>query len=163
MIQGDGFFVEKLNGQNVYTRNGALGFDATGRLVGPDGGILQGWMADTNGNININGQTGNLSIPIASTIAPQADHDRHAGGNLPADGTATTPQTSVDVYDAQGKARTLNVSYSRTSATTWDVTITDATTPPATVTGTLTFQPDGSAPAPASMTRRTASPSTWQG
>jgi len=36
MIQGDGFFVERLNGQNVYTRNGALGFDANGRLVGPD-------------------------------------------------------------------------------------------------------------------------------
>jgi flagellar hook protein FlgE len=152
MIQGDGFFVEKLNGQNVYTRNGALGFDATGRLVGPDGGILQGWMADTNGNININGATGNLSIPIASTIAPQATTTVTLAGNLPANGTASTPQTSVDVYDNQGKARTLNVSYTRTSATTWDVSITDGTTPPATVTGTLTFQPDGSAPAPASMT-----------
>jgi flagellar hook protein FlgE len=153
MIQGDGFFVEKLNGQNVYTRNGALGFDATGRLVGPDGGILQGWMADVNGNININGATGNLSIPIASTIAPQATTTVTLSGNLPADGTASTPQTSVDVYDAQGKARTLNVSYSRVSATSWNVTITDATTPPtAPVTGVLNFNPDGSTPNPTSMT-----------
>src|SRR3954469_12974184 len=65
MIQGDGFFVEKLNGQNVYTRNGALNFDALGRLVGPDGGIVQGWMADSNGTINVNAQIGALSIPIS--------------------------------------------------------------------------------------------------
>ncbi|GAA4344743.1 flagellar hook protein FlgE [Angustibacter luteus] len=150
MIQGDGFFVERLNGQNVYTRNGALGFDANGRLVGPDGGILQGWMADTNGNINVNGAVTDLSIPIASTIQPQATSTVQLSGNLPADGSLTTsPQTSVDVYDAQGKARSLNATFTRTSATTWDITMTDGT---ATSTGTLTFAADGSAPNPASMT-----------
>jgi flagellar hook protein FlgE len=124
MIQGDGFFVEKLNGQSVYTRNGALNFDAQGRLVGPDGGIVQGWMADSAGNINTNAQIGNLSIPIASTIAPQATNAVKLSGNLPADGTLTTsPQTSIDVYDVQGKATTLNVSFTRIDAQNWDVTV----------------------------------------
>jgi flagellar hook protein FlgE len=149
MIQGDGFFVEKLNGQNVYTRNGSLNFDAEGRLVGPDGGIVQGWMADVNGNINTNAQVGNLSIPIASTIAPEATDLVQLSGNLPADGTLTTaPQTSIDVYDVQGKARTMNASFTRTSATSWDVTITDGTT---TSTGTLAFNADGTTPTPTTM------------
>jgi flagellar hook protein FlgE len=150
MIQGDGFFVEKLNGQNVYTRNGALNFDALGRLVGPDGGIVQGWMADSNGNINVNAQIGALSIPISSTIAPQATDAVKLSGNLPADGTLTTaPQTSIDVYDVQGKARTLNASFTRTSPTTWDVSLTDGTT---TTTGTLSFSSDGTTPTPSTMT-----------
>src|SRR3954454_24177734 len=82
MIQGDGFFIEKQNGQNVYTRNGAFGFDGLGRLVGPDGGIVQGWMADATGSINTNGQIGNLSIPLATTIAPAATTTVKLAGNL---------------------------------------------------------------------------------
>ncbi len=150
MIQGDGFFVEKLNGQNVYTRNGALNFDAQGRLVGPDGGIVQGWMADANGAINVNAQIANLSIPISSTIAPQATDSVVLTGNLPADGTlSTAPQTSIDVYDQQGNARTMNASFTRTSSTTWDVSLTDGIT---STTGTLTFAADGTTPSPTSLT-----------
>jgi flagellar hook protein FlgE len=141
MIQGDGFFVERSGNQQMFTRNGALSFDARGRLVGPDGGIVQGWMADPTGAINTNGQIGDLSIPLSSTLAPQATTSVRLSGNLPADGTITTPQTSIDVYDAQGKARTLSAAFTRTSATTWDISMTDGT---ATSTGTLTFNADGS-------------------
>src|SRR5688500_14944088 len=34
-IQGDGFFVTQLNGQQMFTRAGALSFDANGSLVAP--------------------------------------------------------------------------------------------------------------------------------
>jgi flagellar hook protein FlgE len=147
MIQGDGFFVEKLNGQNVYTRNGALNFDALGRLVGPDGGMVQGWMADVNGAINTNAQIGNLSIPIASTLAPERTDSVKLAGNLPADGTLTSPvQTSLDVYDDQGKVSTLNASFTRQAAappstdTVWDFTLSK---PGFSVTGTVTFDSTG--------------------
>ncbi len=149
MIQGDGFFVERSGNQQLFTRNGALSFDATGRLVGPDGGIIQGWMADASGAINTNGPVGDLSIPLASTLAPQATTTVKLSGNLPADGAITSPQTSVDVYDAQGVATTLQASFNRTSNTTWDVTLSDGTT---TTTGTLTFGASGATPTPANMT-----------
>ncbi|KQX69516.1 flagellar hook protein FlgE [Angustibacter sp. Root456] len=149
MIQGDGFFVERSGNQQLFTRNGALSFDATGRLVGPDGGIIQGWMADAAGAINTNGPVGDLSIPLASTLAPQATTTVKLSGNLPADGAITSPQTSVDVYDAQGVATTLQASFNRTSNTTWDVSLSDGTT---TSTSTLTFGASGATPTPANMT-----------
>jgi flagellar hook protein FlgE len=149
MIQGDGFFVERSGNQQLFTRNGALSFDATGRLVGPDGGIVQGWMADAAGAINTNGPVGDLSIPLASTLAPQATTTVRLSGNLPADGAITSPQTSVDVYDAQGVATTLQASFNRTSNTTWDVTLSDGAT---TTTSTLTFGGSGATPTPANMT-----------
>ncbi|HEX3002563.1 MAG TPA: flagellar hook protein FlgE [Angustibacter sp.] len=149
MIQGDGFFVERSGNQQLFTRNGALSFDATGRLVGPDGGIVQGWMADAAGAINTNGPVGDLSIPLASTLAPQATTTVNLSGNLPADGAITSPQTSVDVYDAQGVATTLQASFNRTSNTTWDVTLSDGTT---TTTSALTFGASGATPTPTTMT-----------
>jgi flagellar hook protein FlgE len=149
MIQGDGFFVERSGNQQLFTRNGALSFDARGRLVGPDGGIVQGWMADATGAINTNGPVGDLSIPLASTLAPQATTTVALSGNLPADGTVTAPQTSVDVYDAQGVATTLQMSFTRVDNTTWDVSLSDGTT---TTTGSLVFSGSGSTPTPASMT-----------
>jgi flagellar hook protein FlgE len=150
MIQGDGFFIEKQNGQNVYTRNGAFGFDGLGRLVGPDGGIVQGWMADGTGMINTNGPVGNLSIPLATTIAPAATTTVKLAGNLPADGSLTTsPQTSVDIYDAQGVPRSLNATFTRVSNTQWTVNLSDGA---ATATGTLNFAADGSTPSPATLT-----------
>jgi flagellar hook protein FlgE len=45
-IQGDGFFVVRDNGEQLYTRAGSLNFDALGRLTTADGSILQGWTAD---------------------------------------------------------------------------------------------------------------------
>jgi flagellar hook protein FlgE len=151
MIQGDGFFVERSGNQQLFTRNGALGFDATGRLVGPDGGIVQGWTADATGAINTNGPVGDLSIPLASTLAPQATTTVKLSGNLPADGAITSPQTSVDVYDAQGVATTLQASFQRVagSTTDWQVTLSDGTTTVG--PNTLSFGGAGAAPSPASM------------
>ena len=48
MISGNGFFITKQGNTTALTRSGAFDFDARGRLVSPDGGIVQGWTA-TNG------------------------------------------------------------------------------------------------------------------
>src|SRR5690606_30689212 len=45
MISGDGFFVTRSGGDQFYTRAGNFDLDAQGRLVTPDGGIVQGWIA----------------------------------------------------------------------------------------------------------------------
>ena len=70
-IQGDGFFIVQRDGQQLFTRAGSLSFDALGRVVTPDGGILQGWPANADGTINTNASVGNLSMPLGQNIAPQ--------------------------------------------------------------------------------------------
>lgn len=52
MISGDGFFVVRSGGETLYTRNGGFTFDASGRLVGAGGALVQGWTA-RNGAIEI--------------------------------------------------------------------------------------------------------------
>ena len=46
MINGDGFFVVSKGGEQFYSRAGAFSFDATGQLVTPDGGLVQGAWTD---------------------------------------------------------------------------------------------------------------------
>lgn len=50
MIQGDGFFVTKKGGENLYTRAGNFNFDETGTLVTPSGNRVQGYALDAAGN-----------------------------------------------------------------------------------------------------------------
>jgi flagellar hook protein FlgE len=141
MIQGDGFFVVRKDGQDLYTRAGAFNFDSLGQLVSPDGGKVMGWGA-VDGAINTNAAAAPLSLPIGTMLPPKATAGVDVGGNLPGDSTSTTPiTTSITVYDAQGNAIALRTSFTKTSATTWDVTITDGTT----TVGpqTMTFSADG--------------------
>ncbi|WP_435768376.1 flagellar hook-basal body complex protein [Nocardioides sp. SYSU DS0651] len=49
MLQGDGFFVLRDGGENVYTRAGAFTFDQTGTLVAPSGMRVQGYELDGAG------------------------------------------------------------------------------------------------------------------
>ena len=72
MIEGDGFFVTRSGTEQLYTRAGSFDFDGTGKLVTPDGSVLQGWMADANGVINPNGPIEDLSVPYGQVVAPRA-------------------------------------------------------------------------------------------
>jgi flagellar hook protein FlgE len=155
MIQGDGFFIQKANGQNLYTRGGALSFDGLGQLVTPTGAIMQGWVADPNGVINTNGPTADIRLPLGATLAPKITENVALKGNLPGDAPdATALQTSVDVYDQLGAAHTLAITLTKQAAPSlaWDVKITDqsATDPTADVHtgGPITFNSDGSLPTP---------------
>ncbi len=154
MVQGDGFFIEKSAGQQMYTRGGALSFDGSGRLVSPDGGVMQGWVADAAGTINANGPVTDLALPLGATLPATSSKNVVLGGNLPADAALGVPlQTSVEIYDAQGNARSLSVSFTRTDPTTWSVTMSDGTT----TTGPtpLTFNGaggPGTGPQPGTMT-----------
>ena len=155
MVQGDGFFIQEVGGQQMYTRGGALSFDATGRLVSPDGGIMQGWVANAAGVVDINQPVADLALPLGATLPAAATTGVLLSGNLPADTTSTTPlQTSIDVYDAQGNQRSLDASFTRTSNTTWSVTLSDgvATTGPTPLTFDATGHNAGANPTPATMT-----------
>jgi flagellar hook protein FlgE len=141
-IQGDGFFVVRQGAETLFTRAGALSFDAAGRLVSPDGAIVQGWLADATGAINTNAAAGDLSMPLGQSLAPAPTTTMQLGGNL----DASTPLnqaivTAITVYDQLGTPVSVSGSFTRTAANTWDFAVDtdgDGTFEPV---GALTFDP----------------------
>ncbi|MFE4197550.1 flagellar hook protein FlgE [Paenarthrobacter sp. NPDC056912] len=125
MISGEGFFVTGKGTQQYYTRAGNFQMDAAGRLVSPDGGILQGWTA-TNGVVNQGGATGPITLSPNTTAPAVATTRATLNGNLPSDAAVgTSVERQVKVFDANGAERSLTMNFSRT-ATGWNVAGADA-------------------------------------
>lgn len=145
MIAGDGFFITRSGGETLYTRAGAFSSDANGRLVTPDGALVQGWPA-VNGVVQEGGVVGDLQMPRGTLSPAQATTTARVTGNLPSDvavGTAITQ--GIQVFAADGTPRDLTLTFTR-SAGGWDVAGRD--TNGATGATTLTL-PNGQ-PAPGS-------------
>jgi flagellar hook protein FlgE len=148
-IQGDGFFVARQGNENLFTRAGSLSFDALGRLVSPDGGVIQGWSADASGAINTNAGVNDIVMPLGQSIAPSASETVRVGGNLNATQTVGDELiTSITVYDDQGAAHNITLGFTKTAAG-WDMQVyepdgADADTDPDAIAGataSLTFDP----------------------
>jgi flagellar hook protein FlgE len=136
MISGDGFFVSEKGGQQYYSRAGSFEFDAQGRLVSPDGALLQGWGA-VNGQVSTGG-LGNIVISKAMVAPAAKTTGATVEGNLPSDAAAgTVLNRDVKVYDAAGAPSEVSMSFTRTAAG-WDVT--DAA---GTNVGSVTFDAAG--------------------
>src|SRR6478672_11594244 len=130
MIEGDGFFVTRAGTENLYTRAGSFDFDGDGRLVTPNGGILQGWMANAAGVVNTNGAVGDLSVPYGQVVAPKQSTTGALAGNLPAGAaTGTTFQTGVTMYDSQGVEQKVFYNFTKTAtANTWNLDVVSGAT-----------------------------------
>ncbi|GID96853.1 flagellar hook protein FlgE [Amorphoplanes digitatis] len=112
MIQGDGFFVVKSGNESVYTRAGSFTFDANGSLTTPNGQIVQGWSADTNGMVNTAGAPGDIKLPIGISLAPTQTKNFTLTGNLSYEAAADATSAKVipiPVIDASGASKTVNV------------------------------------------------------
>ena len=165
-IQGDGFFVVRQQGQQLFTRAGSLSFDAMGRLTTSDGAVLQGWSADATGNINTNAGVRDLTMPLGQAIKPTATSNIGVGGNLPADApvdaTGATAGSkvvsSITVYDDQGTPRDVTFTFVHSAANEWTATATmpDGTGAPVSVGGpaayTWSLTPSPGWAAPPAMT-----------
>ncbi|MDQ4504078.1 flagellar hook protein FlgE [Sinomonas sp. ASV322] len=126
MISGDGFFITSRGGQQLYTRAGSFGFDASGQLVTPDGGLLQGWTADASGVVNSGAPLGTIALSPTATIPAVATSKASVDGNLPSDvAVGTTLERDLRVFDGNGVARNLALTFTRTAAG-WDVAGADA-------------------------------------
>jgi flagellar hook protein FlgE len=129
MIEGDGFFVTRAGTEQLYTRAGSFQFDANGKLVTPDGSVLQGWMADATGTINSNGPITDLSVPYGQVVAPKATGGvgvtaGSMAGNLDADApVGTVVQTAVTMYDDLGVPQDISYTYTNTGPGAWDLSI----------------------------------------
>ncbi len=141
MIEGDGFFVTRGTGnEQLYTRAGSFDFDATGRLVTPDGSILQGWIAQRDGSINPNGPIEDLSVPYGATVPPTATGSSAVEGNLDsAAAVGAFVQTPVRMFDQMGVRQEVTYTFTKTAANQWSMVVNNGG-------GPLTFTDAAGAP-----------------
>ncbi|GAA1917098.1 flagellar hook protein FlgE [Microbacterium aoyamense] len=133
MISGDGFFAVRSGGETLYTRAGGFSFDATGKMVTADGAVVQGWAAQ-NGVVATGQAPGDIVLPLDVVSPARATTSATVTGNVPSSAaTGATIVRDVTVYDAQGTASTLSLTFTKT-ATGWDVT-----EPTSGATGSLSF------------------------
>jgi flagellar hook protein FlgE len=166
MIEGDGFFVTRAGNESLYTRAGSFDFDSTGKLVTPDGSILQGWMAQTDGSINPNGPVTDLSVPYGDTVAPVASTTGALAGNLPSGNAAgTSVQTATIMYDQQGDAHDVSYTFTKDGTDDWNLAVTVDGAPVALSDSDVTFNPDGTMLNPAAPSTVTFTPGIvgWPG
>jgi flagellar hook protein FlgE len=128
MIQGDGFFVVKSGGENLFTRAGSFTFDANGSLISPNGNIVQGWTA-VNGVVNNAGLPGNISLPIGVTLSPTITTSITLTGNFSNDAlVGDIKEIPITVYDVNGAATTMVATFTKADADTWTMTLPDGST-----------------------------------
>jgi flagellar hook protein FlgE len=151
MISGDGFFVTTKGGEQLYTRAGAFELDSTGRLVSPDGAILQGWMADADGKVPVGGPIGAIDLsPDAISKAVQTDEVVLAG-NLPSDAAndAEPLVRDIEIFGPDGTKSTLSLTFTKTAgANEWTVAGAGGT-------ATITFDASGKVVGAPSLTTST--------
>lgn len=95
-LQGDGFFILNSGNDRVYSRAGSFRFDSLGRLVSPDGKLVQGWMAQADPNNRLAppvldtsnpAQIGNIQVNRGMTLQPHETTILDFVGNLDAGAT----------------------------------------------------------------------------
>ncbi|HHT04990.1 MAG TPA: flagellar hook protein FlgE [Hydrogenispora sp.] len=150
-IQGNGFFILGGEGnQRYYTRAGNFTMDTSGRLVYGNGLQLQGWMANDAGEIQTGGNPQGITLPIGTTIDPQATSKITLTGNLNSstpDGESFT--RNLQVYDSLGNPHTIQIVFNKTAVGQWNWQVQDSATPPTVIDpgATLNFDTFGHLPA----------------
>jgi flagellar hook protein FlgE len=149
-IQGDGYFVMSDGKQEYYTRDGSFDMGIDGTLVNPANGMhVEGWMPDpTTGKVNTAAPPTNISIPIGAGMTGKASSALTVTGNLDsntATGATAAYPLATTVYDSQGNAVPVTLTFTKNSANTWAY---QASTTASGVTigaggGTVTFDGNG--------------------
>ena len=157
-IQGDGFLIVRDEaGAILYTRGGHLIADKDGNLRTATGEKLQGW-TEKNGVLSTNGAIGDIVVPVGTLKAPTPSSKFSMDLNLDATASSGPPpdtfSTSIEVYDSLGTSHVVSVVFTKSdTANQWDYSIsvpdTDVTNPIPPVTGTLTFDSNGTLTEPA--------------
>ena len=130
-IDGNGFYLLRDSaGANFYSRAGQFKVDNIGQVVDSAGALLQGYQADTNGNIT--STIGSITLS-SSAVAPQTTTTASILGNLNANATAPTTAFSVSdttsynfstgmtFYDSLGNSHQMQLYFRKTAANTWGV------------------------------------------
>jgi len=155
-IQGTGFLVGDLGGQQVFLRAGNLSIRSDGVVLGPDGSIIQGNQA-VNGVINANQTPGPLTISTGLINPPKATANAALSINLDS-GTAVggTFSTALTIFDSLGASHILTYTFTNTAPGAWNYSISipaadiaGAAAPVVLKSGTLAFNGSGQLITPA--------------
>ena len=115
-LQGDGFFVFNNNNTQVYSRAGAITRDKSGNFVDTNSGaFLQGFNLLPN-STKLDNQIKNLNVSQSTISAPRQTQNINMSGNLNSlAATGAQYATSISVFDNEGAAHTLNVTFTKTA------------------------------------------------
>jgi flagellar hook protein FlgE len=106
-IDGNGFLILQTGGgDQVYTRDGALQLDENNTLVSADGSFVQGYAADSEGNV-VAGALSNLVVPLGAESDAVPTTTAALEGNLDAGAviaSAPSVSTSAPLVTAGGAA-----------------------------------------------------------
>jgi len=142
-IDGEGFFIIEDQGQYQYTRTGAFDVDASGYLVAPTGGRVQGWQA-VDGTLPTQDASTltDVRIPKNETVAARATSELVYGNNLDSDSAVGDSRSTPEiVFDSKGGQQEVMMTFTKTGLNTWDWETTWGAV--SVGTGTLIFDTDG--------------------
>ncbi|HSM95757.1 MAG TPA: flagellar hook protein FlgE [Rhizomicrobium sp.] len=170
-ISGNGFFVVSSTpaaagstNSQYYTRAGDFAPDQNGNLVNSAGNYLMGWPLDSTGAVptnrtdmtavNINNLSGKAeattTMTLQANLKASTTAQTYTAGDVAAGNVTPDFQRTINVYDSQGGAQPLQISYVKTAANAWSYEVSytgnaanlgTATNPIA--TGDVTFNSDG--------------------
>ncbi len=150
-IQGGGFFVlsDPSTGAQLFTRDGGFTVNSSGNLVTAAGQNVMGWNA-VGGTLSTSGPASAINVPPTLTYPGVATSNMTLSLNLNANAAAgSTFSSPIQVFDAQGVAHTLTVTYTEAAPNTWNYEVTIPTTDipvgssPTLTSGTLNFDGTG--------------------
>ena len=138
MISGNGYYVVNGGGTTEYTRNGSFTWDTQGRLSTASGGLVQGWMAASDGTIATGLAPTTITYDQNATYPASATTKATMSGNLPSDAASGTQvERDITTFGSDGTKKSLAVTFTAGStAGTWSYSATLAGG--TAVTGTLT-------------------------
>ncbi len=128
-VDGNGFFIVSDNGARFYTRAGQFSLDRDGYLVNPDELRVQGYSADSAGNILPSLSDIQINVTLTPPRATQqvginANLDSRSsiivGGFDITDPNGTSNfSTSLTVYDSLGIGHDITSYFTKTAANNW--------------------------------------------
>jgi flagellar hook protein FlgE len=130
---------------SYFTRVGDFNQNSDGYLVNSSGYFLRGWPIDPVTGVVDSSATEEVRVsnlldaPVATSVVDYAanlpSNALDSAGTLP----ATLPASSIQIFDALGNARTLNLTWTRTGNNAWELAV---NAPGAdTTTSTVAFGP----------------------
>ena len=146
-LSGDGFFVVQQDGVQSLTRAGNFQLDLSGNLTTINGESVMGYPT-VGGVVGSSTQLVPLSVPVGETEPAQATQNITMSVNLNSvDVNGASISQPVNMFDTLGQSHSGTVTYTKTSATTWNYAVTlppgDNTGATTGNTGTLTFDSTG--------------------
>ncbi|MGA9659901.1 MAG: flagellar hook-basal body complex protein [Asticcacaulis sp.] len=142
-IEGQGFFVVSDQPTDVtsatallFTRDGSFTPDTSGNLVNAGGFYLEGWPADSSGNINISATDANMLAPINVTAITNKAEATTALNFVANVDPATTQKDATKVI-APATAMTYDPASTTTAMSVYDASTGTGTRPDSTISATI--------------------------